>query len=223
MYTDESGSEEFTLHSSVLVPVARWTSVLQKWLKYRSYLARKYSVPKSYHLHMHDWMGARDTPVPDDTRHAINTSKKLRHELACKALKTIASCDVLVFTTTLKTPVARKAYVHHVTELDRFLGEQDSWGVVVLDGPFANAREKLAPHREMDLASRRITEDPWVQPASGSQLVQMADIVAYAAFQAAQRNESKEFMWDWYPRLLHTLEPPDWCNCPQNETGPPAR
>lgn len=215
MYTDESGSGGFTVHSSVLVPVRRWQGVLTTWLRYRKWLLRSYDVPKTYNLHMAQWIKAKDTPVADQPQAVLNRSENIRRETAHTAVKTIANSEVRVVTTVAKTPVVREAYVNHLTTLDRLLQDAGDWGLVVVDGPYANAEERLSVHRELILQSRRIVEDAWVQPAAKSQLVQMSDIVAHCAFQSLHRNQAREFMWDWYPEHFHDREWDGYCACPQ--------
>jgi hypothetical protein len=69
-----------------------------------------------------------------------------------------------------------------------------------------------AAHRSLALQTRRVIEDGRLQPARGSQLVQMSDLVAHSAYQAKRKKVSREFMWDWYGTHLHDME---WeCQCP---------
>ena len=41
-----------------------------------------------------------------------------------------------------------------------------------------------------------------MQSSRHSQLIQMTDLIAYAAFQHLVADPEKRFMWDWYPKLL---------------------
>ena len=41
-----------------------------------------------------------------------------------------------------------------------------------------------------------------MQSSRHSQLVQAADLAAYAAFQHVAADPDRRFMWEWYPRLL---------------------
>ncbi len=57
-------------------------------------------------------------------------------------------------------------------------------------------------HRQLEIKSRRIIEDPLMQSSRHSQPIQMADLVAHAAFQHLHEDPERRFMWDWYPELL---------------------
>lgn len=70
-----------------------------------------------------------------------------------------------------------------------------------VDGDGSDPRYFTA-HRELKLAGRHIIEDPLFQYSHRSQWVQMADMVAYAAYQHLARYRGKEFAWSWYERHL---------------------
>jgi Protein of unknown function (DUF3800) len=91
------------------------------------------------------------------------------------------------------------------------LAERDQ-GLVVIDGESA---ELTTAHRELDLSSRAIVEDPWKRDARHSQWLQAADFVAYAAFQHIVRRPDRAFMWQWYERHLGERI------VPENAEGPP--
>ena len=57
-------------------------------------------------------------------------------------------------------------------------------------------------HRSLRLATRNLVEDPFFQGSHLSQWVQVADLVAHAAYQCVLRAPGKELMWEWYPDLL---------------------
>lgn len=65
----------------------------------------------------------------------------------------------------------------------------------VSDGSYITA------HRGLLLSTRSLVEDPAFQHSSRSQWVQLADLIAYAAYQSLQRADEKRFAWDWYERL----------------------
>lgn len=58
----------------------------------------------------------------------------------------------------------------------------------------------------MKLRHRNVIEDPLFQASHRSQWVQMADIVAYVAYQGLQRYPGKQFVWDWYDQHLRAID-----------------
>lgn len=218
MYADDSGDEESSFFSAVLVPVDQWTRTLAKWLSYRAALYREHDVAASFELHAVSWVTGKDQPVK--ARPAlINNSLGLRREWSRKALLCLQGmAGVRVLTCRVETAVKAEAYRAFVDRLDRVLFEEDSWGILVVDGKPTDPDPGVKrAHRGLPVRSRRIIEDGWVQDSS-SQLIQLADLVVHCAFQGHKRNPSREFMWDWYREYVHGLE---WrCECPVM-AGPP--
>jgi hypothetical protein len=59
-------------------------------------------------------------------------------------------------------------------------------------------RRELYARFGIPLAYRNIIEDPLFQPSHRSQWVQMADIVAWNAYQNLRRAPERRLAWDWY-------------------------
>ena len=57
-------------------------------------------------------------------------------------------------------------------------------------------------HRQLPLSQRRIIEDAVHLDSSASQLIQMADLVAWSANTAIDRHDAQSFAWDWYRTYL---------------------
>ncbi len=87
-----------------------------------------------------------------------------------------------------------------IGELDELLADRDEEAIIVVDG--LDDSSYRPAHRALDLRARRIIEDPLMQSSRHSQLIQMADLIAHAAFQHLAGDAKKRFMWDWYPQLL---------------------
>ncbi|NQX35943.1 DUF3800 domain-containing protein [Herbiconiux sp. VKM Ac-2851] len=62
-------------------------------------------------------------------------------------------------------------------------------------------------HRELELDTRHIIEDPTFYDSRRSQFVQMADLVAYSAFASLNRHEGNRFAWEWYAEHLASADP----------------
>lgn len=210
-----SGASSF--YSGLMVPLHNWSPVLKQWLMFRRWMYRKYNVPADYEWHSYQWLRGAGMPDPDDSDNLINSSVGLRREIARKAMLQISSLRQFgVGIVTCETPGAVKAeaYAAMVCEVDRLLLKRDAHGIMIVDGGVDSIPDPhvRAAHRNLELTTRRVAEDGWLQPARGSQPVQMADLVAHSAYQATRKKKSHEFMWDWYGTHLHELE---WeCRCP---------
>jgi hypothetical protein len=77
--------------------------------------------------------------------------------------------------------------------------------MVFMDGDGTAAGYHHA-HRELKLAHRHVIEDPLFVPAHRSAWVQMADLVAWTAYQHLLRHPGKRFAWAWYDRHLRTSD-----------------
>jgi len=107
---------------------------------------------------------------------------------------------VKVGTVFRKTAARRKEYSvqrHEVYEkliqrLDNELETAGQLGIVFMDGNGSD-HSYFNAHRKLKLASRNIIEDPLFQAAHRSQWIQMADLVAWAAYQSVGN-----LMQRWY-------------------------
>jgi hypothetical protein len=70
----------------------------------------------------------------------------------------------------------------------------------------AGLRTWLDFRRNLPLASRNIIEDPFFVDSHRSQWVQMADLVAWTAYQHLNGGATKHFARNWYPRLLQASD-----------------
>jgi hypothetical protein len=217
IYADDSGDKLSSFYAAVLVPVASWSPALRQWLAFRKWMYRQHKVPADYEWHSYQWLDGKGVPDPEDSDNPVNHSTNLRREIAEKAMKQVRLLSQLgVGIVTCETPGAVKAeaYAAMLDEVDNLLFKQSAHGVVVVDGgadglPDPHVR---AAHRKLDLRTRRVAEDGWLQPARMNQLVQAADLVAHTAYQATRKKDSRRYMWGWYPDYLHEME---WeCQCP---------
>jgi len=215
LYCDDSGDESDSYYSALLIPMDRWAILLSQWLQFRQWLYKKHEVPSRYELHAYKWIPAKGTPpVPSKPDALINTSVGLRREIAQKALKAIASMEGLgVITCHQPGAIKSEAYATLVATVDAELASRGDWALMIGDGSPKNPDPHVQrAHRDLDVKTRRIVEDGWVQDAHASQFIQAADLVAHCAFQAHRQESSRRFMWDWYTTHMHDKE---WvCCCP---------
>ncbi len=198
-YVDDSGDERLTTFTAVSVPVQSWTIGLDSWLGWRRHLHTTHDVEVRTRLHAADWVAGRGRPSRD-TAAAINVRKPIRWQEYVRALGTISAMpEVKVVTVAAVGDQRKPAYRVLMYWIEELLRAGEDWGLVVIDGDNPELRTM---HRELDIATRRIVEDPWKRDARESQWPQIADFVAHAAFQSIVRRKSRAFMWEWYEQQL---------------------
>ncbi|MBN9618339.1 MAG: hypothetical protein J0H43_01165, partial [Actinobacteria bacterium] len=168
MYVDESGDENSTFHSALLIPLPLWTTYLGQWLKFRRWLYTQHGVPARFELHAYTWLNVKESgapdrplPAPDNPTAAINTSKSLRREITVKALKAIRSMNSMgILTCESASTDPATAYRAVVESVDKHLVDRDGWAITALDGDPGNPPPHLhRAHRDLDIGTRRIVED----------------------------------------------------------------
>lgn len=201
-YVDDSGDERLTTFSAVSVPAQSWTRGLDSWLGWRRDLLATHDVEVRTRLHAADWVTGRGRPSSDAAA-PINVRKPIRWHEYVRALGTIAAMpDVEVMTVAAVGDQRKPAYRVLMHWIEELLLAVDDLGLVVIDGDNPELRTM---HRELDIATRRIVEDPWKRDARESQWPQIADFVAHAAFQSIVRRKSRAFMWEWYEQQLGSV------------------
>jgi hypothetical protein len=98
-----------------------------------------------------------------------------------------------------------EAYEALVAHLDARVGAARELGMIFMDGD-GTAAGYYNAHRVLKLAHRNIIEDPLFVPAHRSAWVQMADLVAWTAYQGLLRHPGKRFAWQWYNDYLLTSD-----------------
>jgi hypothetical protein len=198
-YVDDSGNETVTTFSAVSVPVQTWTVALDSWLGWRRHLHSAHGIDVRSRLHAADWLAGRGRPS-GEAGAAIDRSKPIRWREFVSALDAIAAMPGVQVMTTFTLGDRRKPpYRALMGWIDQRLREVDDHGLIVLDG---EGGELSTMHRELDITTRRIVEDPWMRDARESQWPQVADFVAHTAFQAIVRAPSRAFLWEWYEQRL---------------------
>jgi hypothetical protein len=166
---------------------------------WRRHLRVVHGIDVRSRLHAADWLAGRGRPS-DDPGAAINRSKPLRWQEFVSALDLVAGMPgVEVITSFASGDRHKPPYRALMNWIDLRLREVDDHGLVVIDGEGGELRTM---HRELDIATRRIVEDPWTRNARESQWPQVADFVAHTAFQSISRAPNRAFMWEWYEQRL---------------------
>jgi hypothetical protein len=209
VYVDDSGNEDVGwLWTAIAHPIELWTDHLGRWLNFRRWLYNQHGVPADFELHAQVWLSrnpSKDTP-PDQLALVSPTgdllpvmrrdreSRKSRFQIYEKALKTIGSLpEAKLFTThsCSSTGNAKLAlYDDLLCFLEQFLASEPGHAKVIVDGLHDSGGHLRAAHRALLIAQRRITEDASHRSSADSQLLQMADLCAYAALQSIQQKAS---------------------------------
>jgi hypothetical protein len=210
-YVDDSGSENVGwLWTALVLPLDLWTEYLGRWLSFRRWLYRQYGVPAEFELHAQVWLSvepARQTRaveqlalVQDDGGEVIDilrrgrTRRRTRFEAFEKALKTIGTfTDARLFTVLTEgaTGAAKFAlYDELLCFVEEFLSQENAQATFIVDGAHDSGGHLRSAHRALLLKHRRIVEDAGLRRSSDSQLLQMADCCAHAAFQSVQNKAS---------------------------------
>ncbi len=75
-----------------------------------------------------------------------------------------------------------------------------------MDGDGSDTSYRMT-HRGLTLADRHVIEDAVHLDSRDSQLVQMADLVAWTALASIDRHPRNEFAWHWYSQHLAERDP----------------
>jgi hypothetical protein len=212
-YVDDSGAPDtgWIVYSWIECTIADWRVGLRGWLDLRKKLYAQYAIPPAYELHAAHFAGGQGNP---STNQAWNRHKRYRGEVLQLALGAIAATEQLRVGTVYRvTGATGKAYAEQrtdvyeklVTHLDTRLGASGEHGLIFMDGDGSDA-SYYGAHRALKLAHRNVIEDPLFQPSHRSQWVQMADIIAWSAYQGLRRAPNRRFAWEWYARYLHSRD-----------------
>ncbi|MCX4783426.1 DUF3800 domain-containing protein [Streptomyces sp. NBC_01264] len=92
-------------------------------------------------------------------------------------------------------------------DLNAELAEDATYGRLIVDGDGREAALREA-HRTLSPKGRYLTGDPVFEPARTRALLQAADFLAYAAYQAVAKRESRRFMWHWFAETFPDADGP---------------
>ena len=206
-FVDDSGDPTVGVITALVFPWEVWPKVLKEWLGWRKWLWKQYQLPTDFEIHAQEFVSGHGT-VPDYEdaegvlrKPEISSKLGLRKEVYRRSLAQIErQSDVRIITIACEGLGVPGTYSRFVALIDEWLRGLGEWGIFIVDGKDDSAYRPA--HRKLELRDRRIIEDPLMQSSRHSQLIQMADLVAHAAFQHVKRDEDKRFMWDWYPRQL---------------------
>jgi hypothetical protein len=214
-YVDDSGEEEIAVLGVLSFEIVDWRQTLTEWLGWRKWLWKHYRLPTDFELHAQEFVSGRGTiSYRGDEGEVIHPDIDrvlgLRKEAYRRCLAQIdRQEEISVLAVASPNMTVGELYHWWIGELDELLADRDEEAIIVVDG--LDDSSYRPAHRALDLRARRIIEDPLMQSSRHSQLIQMADLIAHAAFQHLAGDAKKRFMWDWYPRLLpNSVFAPEW-------------
>jgi len=208
IYIDDSGAVQtgFVTYSFCMVDIGDWQQALASWLSWRAELVASHQIPKNYELHATVFANGRGNPSlkPDWNRKKANRHRVMDDAMATLAVQGWLGLGTVYSQTTLTGPAYGQERARVYLELIRCLdGQLNTWGdygIIVMDGDGSDD-SYITAHRQLDLKTRALIEDPAFQSSHRSQWVQMADLVAYAGYQHLLQHPAKTFAWPWYPAL----------------------
>jgi hypothetical protein len=184
IYVDDSGASEtgFATYSFCIVVIVDWSRALAVWLQWRAHLSATKQIPKAVELHATKFVNGRGDPSLDPS---WNRRKANRHRVVDDVKALLADQEWLTLGTVYSRTGARgrdfarereRVYLELIRTLDRLLASQGDHGIVVMDGDGSDD-SYITAHRQLDLVTRALIEDPGFQHSHRSQWIQMADLV----------------------------------------------
>ncbi len=206
VYVDDSGSEKVGwLWSGLALPLDLWTEYLGRWLSFRRWLYNQHAIPASFELHAQAWLAvepvkqtagdqlALAVQAPGGLPEILSRGKderRSRFEVFEKGLKTIGTfTEARLFTTFTPSSTGEAKFALYddlLCFVEDFLAAERGHATFLVDGGHDSGGHLRAAHRALLIKSRRVIEDAGLRRSSDSQLLQMADVCAHAAFQSIQ-------------------------------------
>jgi hypothetical protein len=219
IYMDDSGHQQsgLAVYGWIEFRPDRWSSVLRAWLDTRKLLWREFHIAPQTELHTTAYVNGRgriSKKLPDRHVHnGVEFWKDFGREVALQCLQTVKSTEGLIVGSVYRrgepariAETKRELYGDLISRFEAELVATDSLGIVVMDGDGSDTSYR-STHRQLKLDQRRIIEDAIHLDSKTSQLVQMADLVAWSAYTSVDRHDHNTFAWDWYADYLAERDP----------------
>lgn len=219
VYVDDSGHPRsgLVVYGWIEFAPDRWSSVLSRWLENRKSLWRELRVPVTQELHTTEYVNGRgriSTKIPDHYVHdGVEYWKDFGRDVAVRCLETMRYTEGLALGAVYRRGAAaniaqtrQHAYASLVEYFENELAATDSLAMVFMDGDGSDSSYRNT-HRSLELNQRRVIEDALHIDSRNSQLIQMADLVAWSANAAIDRHPRNEFAWTWYEDHLSERDP----------------
>ena len=193
------------------MPGAGWRTSLQRLLDLRADLHHRHGIPPGYQLHAASFATGHGNP---STLAGWNRQPHLRTRVVEQILAHLAADpDLRIGVVYRATNARRHAYQQHraevyrrlVTHLDQRLHTDGEHGLVFTDGNGSDP-SYAAAHRTITHQRRRLVEDPVFQRSGRSHWLQVADLIAWTAYQHLHRAPNRRHAWAWYSTHLQARD-----------------
>lgn len=221
IYIDDSGDPRtgLVVYGWIEFQPDHWHDVLGVWLQHRKQLSARYGVPVPKELHMTDYaqgrgnLTARKLPEFTGPNGSTFYKKDFGRAVARESLAVMRSLEGLRVGSvyrqaTRETAAPAKAglYAALLRRFETELQGTDSLAMIFMDGDGSDTTYRDA-HRQLPRAARHVIEDPIYTDSKTSQLMQMADHVAWSAFATLARVPKHEFAHELYRDYLAVRDP----------------
>lgn len=214
IYVDDSGRPQsgLVVYGWVEFAPDHWATALQAWLDTRKRLWRDFSIPVTQELHTTEYVNGRgriSRRLPAHHVHGgVEYWKDFGHQVAEECLATLRCTEGLGAGAVWRrgdpgdfNRTKKDTYTALIQQFESELAQTDSLALVFMDGDGSDTSFR-ATHRTLKLRERRVIEDAIHINSRDSQLVQMADLVAWSANAHIDRYEGNRFAWEWYATYL---------------------
>ncbi len=208
-----SSTDGLVVFSWVEVKPDQWSAALASWTQHRENLYAKYGVPPTEELHASALIAGRGSPSENDT---FNESQSMRRALVEDSLGALGENDSIeIGTVYRRTPERGRAY--QTVKADTFSDLVSSWDdkfsregrfpMISITGLAITVDHALKAHRLLNEDTKKVRGNPYHHDGPISQWTQMADLLAWAAYQGQRPNQSNDYAWDWYEQKITASKP----------------
>lgn len=210
IYADDSGFEGsgWIVYGWLDCTHETWRVCLRELLELRKELYRDHNIPASMELHSTKYINGRGDI--QDTAPSNTEWKTLGRAVAVKCLEVLRDCEHISIGAAYRHTTARgkkyhlekaATYADLVKRWDSHLGARSEVGIVNMDGNGTD-RTYFQAHRALALNTRNLIEDPLFHDSGRSQLIQMADLVAWTTYAHLYQHDGNKYAHKWYENYL---------------------
>ncbi len=214
-FVDDGGDGRLSIHfASLGIDRVRRGAAERRWRDFRAELEAdaRLLIPAVSPLHAVDLAGVRGEYA--HTSRSTSRANHRRHtqEVILRGLRVIAEMPGArvrsVYRETSDYARDRPAlYAAFVRDLNAELAAEGAHGRLVVDGNGTETALRDA-HRALPAEGRYVVGDPVFESAKSRDMLQAADFIAYAAYQAIAKKNSRAFMWHWFADTFPDVEGP---------------
>lgn len=214
IYMDDSGEPKSGLEVLAWIEFepSRWNAILSAWMDLRRKITAEFRVSSETELHASHFVHGRGRltkNIPEKyTNNGIELWKDFGRDLAKVCLEGLRSTEGLeVHALYLygipgrRNETRKTLYGGFVHSLETRLKLKETLALVFVDGDGSDLLYRNV-HRELKLKDRSIVEDAIHLESSNSQLIQIADLIAWCATTSIEKAKNNHFGWDWYSEYL---------------------